>query len=88
MTSQQLSDQGGIRDADYIDSIQDPFFRSVAQQTVGLDADGGPESTSNSSDAEKEASARDRLEKLEIEIRKKLLELLPYWKSTHTYSAF
>ena len=63
-----------ITDLEYIDSIEDLFFKSVAQQTVGLGTNGSQEKN-----AEKRidaASAKDQLEDLEISMRKKLLELL------------
>ncbi len=54
---------------DYIDSIEDPFFKTQAQQVIGNRSDGGQEE-------DDDAPVKDRLEDLEIALRKKLLGLL------------
>ena len=53
---------------DYIDSIEDPFFKTVAQQVIGNSSDSGQK--------DDDVLVKDRLEVLEIALRKKLLELL------------
>jgi len=55
-------------DERYIDSIEDPFFESLARQVVGAGTD--------VADAEIAASANRRLEDLEVAVRRKLLVLL------------
>mmetsp|Transcript_9426 Transcript_9426/g.23485 ORF Transcript_9426/g.23485 Transcript_9426/m.23485 type:complete len:896 (-) Transcript_9426:305-2992(-) len=72
MIAQQPSFQGRITDVDYIDSIEDPFFKLVAQQVRGGATDGAQEEDDN----KKDVSAKYRLEDMEISIRKRLLELL------------
>ena len=73
--------QRQFTDVDYIDSIEDPFFKSVAQQVVSVvrvdRTDGAPQNN-NTGDVEKAASimANKKLEDLEIAVRRKLLELL------------
>uniref|UniRef100_A0A7S4ANT1 THO complex subunit 1 n=1 Tax=Pseudo-nitzschia australis TaxID=44445 RepID=A0A7S4ANT1_9STRA len=62
-------------DAGYIDSIEDPFFKSVAKQVV--DVKTNAESQDNTiSDGEKVAYASRRLEDMEISVRRELLALL------------
>jgi THO complex subunit 1 len=73
--------QRQFTDVDYIDSIEDPFFKSVAQQVVSVvrvDNTDGALQNNNIGDVEKAASAivSKKLEDLEIAIRRKLLELL------------
>ena len=58
-------------DLEYVDSIEDPFFRSVARGVLSVDFN-----TDTASEEEKASSATRRLEDLEISARKKLLELL------------
>lgn len=81
MVTHKHGRQRQFTDVDYIDSIEDPFFKSVAQQVVSVvrvdNTDGAPQNN-NIGDVEKAASiiANKKLEDLEIAVRRKLLELL------------
>lgn len=74
MIAQDRVSQRQCLDANYIDSIDDPFFKSVARRVVS--AGTGDVLQSNSAEIDKAASANKRVEELEISIRRKLLELL------------
>jgi len=53
-------------DMEYVDSIKDAFFKSVAQQVIITDAKNGDETVTM-------MSASERLENLEIAVRKKVV---------------
>jgi len=59
---------------EYVDSIKDAFFKSIAQQVIITDAKYGEETVTM-------MSASERLENLEIAVRKKLFEILQ--ENTH-----
>ena len=54
-------------DAGYLDSIQDPFFKSLAQQAIPKNA---------STDNDDLPSAATRLEDLEMAVRKPLFDIV------------
>lgn len=75
MIAHQQGPRRQFTDTDYVDSIEDPFFKSIARQVVDVDSV-SVDKQNTIGDIENAATANKRLEDLEVTIRRKLFELL------------